>query len=183
MGLLVGNHVLQALVRRVGGNGQHIGRLHRHADVVEILERIVAGVPGQVRPDNERAQRRHEHRVAIGRRALDHGGADHAGRARLVVDHEAAAELRLHPGAQDAGNVVAGAARGERYQQRDRFFRPGGVRGGHGCAEQQGSDQLFHGLSPVCFVSCVLCVLCLVCALTAAGRIPPAGASTPWPAR
>ncbi|MNT57526.1 hypothetical protein D3C72_1948980 [compost metagenome] len=140
IGFLEGDHILQALVRRIDRNRQHVGRLHRHADVVEILERIVAGVPGQVRPDHERAQRRHEHRVAIGRRALDDGGADHSGGARPVVDHEAAAEFGLELRAQDTRDVVCRASGRERDQHRDGLLRPRRLDPRHGNRQQHGRN-------------------------------------------
>jgi hypothetical protein len=70
------------LVRRGGGHHQHVGRLHRDGDRVEVLQRVVLHALDQVRRDHERAERGHEQRVAVGGRALDEGGADGAGGAR-----------------------------------------------------------------------------------------------------
>jgi hypothetical protein len=72
-----------------------------------------------VRRDHERAERRHEQRVAVGRRALDERGADGAGGARLVVDDPGAAQLLGQLLRQHARDGVGGAARRERHDQRD----------------------------------------------------------------
>ena len=89
-----------------------------HRDRREVLHRVVAELLVERRIDAHRRARRHQQRVAIGRRLDDRVDADLLARAGTVLDHEGLAELlfehlRAHP-RQDVG----GARRRERHDDR-----------------------------------------------------------------
>ena len=147
MGLQEAQHIGERLVRRVRRHHQHIGRLHQHRDVVEVLGGVVGHCLHQMRRDHQRAQRGHQEGLAVRRGALDLRRADRAGRAGPVVDHEGLVEALLQPGAERARHHVGGAARREGHQQRDRLGRPGlGLGGGGQQRQGAGRKELLRDL-------------------------------------
>ena len=147
MGLLEGQQVGQALVRRGGGHGQHVRRLHGDGEVVEVPGGVVGQALEQVRADHQRPEGGHQQRVAVGRRALDGRRAHRAAGAALVLHDEAAAQLFLQLRAQRAGDHVGGPAGREGHQQRHRLAGPGLRVGaaGQGEPEAQGERQTEGG--------------------------------------
>ena len=83
---------------------------------------------------------------AQGRRARNATGADGAGGTGLVFDDEAATQLFLQLGRQDARDQVGRATRREGHQQRNGPAGPGvGMGGaGHQQAQGQGRQQFLH---------------------------------------
>ena len=107
----------------------------------EILQRIVVELGLHERVDGERAVRAGEQRVAVGRRARRHLGAEAAARAGAVLDHEGLAERLAHALAAQPRDEVRIAAGRERHDHAHRLVRIGGVGGARqsGC-ERRGRD-------------------------------------------
>ena len=149
VGLLVGHHVGQGLVGRIGGHHQHVRRLHGHGDVVEVFQciELQAGLD-QVRHDDQRAQRGHQEGVAIGRSTLDERGANGTGGTGLVVHQKGLLELVGQQGGHRTGHLVGGAAGWERHHHRHALLGPGLGRCAQGPCGQGGShQQFFHTVS------------------------------------
>ncbi len=147
LGSQTGQHIRNRLVRRSRRHGQHVGRLHHHADVVEVLGRIVGHALDQVRPDDERAQRRDQDRVAVRSGALGGAGAYRsAGAARVLHEERAGADFFRELRGQRAGDHVGRPARRKRNQQGHRLGGRPGLRAGSsgGKAEAEGGDDFLH---------------------------------------
>ena len=93
--------------RRMHDEHADLTRERRDAD--EILEHVVRQLLVEVRVRDVRGRLHHE-RVAVRRALRDEVGADRAGRAAAVVDHELLAELLGHLLEDDAPDDVVGAA-------------------------------------------------------------------------
>ena len=120
------DEVLQRLGLDLVVHDDHVrhvaGQRHRR----EILERIVAELGLHERVDGERPVRADQQRVAVGRGARHHFGADAAAGAAAVVDHHRLPKRHFHLFADDAADDVGIAAGRERHDQMDRPVRIGG---------------------------------------------------------
>ena len=116
--------------RRVHHHGVgHIGEQRERGEILHAVERhggeqsVVHGVHAHgVEQDG----------VAVGRRARDRAGADVAGGAGAVLDHDRLAHRLMQMLADDARQDVGRAAGRPRHDQRDRTARIGLREGGRG---------------------------------------------------
>ena len=150
----------------------HAEQRRRYADLRdrrEIAHGIVGHVPIEARIDGVRGDRRHQQRVAVGRRLRDLIGADIAARAHPVVHHELLAQQLSHLRAHDARDGVGRTTGGEGDDHANRFGRIFvlGVRGRahEGCArkrkhrgKEQSADASLHAILPG-FQRCYHCLL------------------------
>ncbi|MNS82909.1 hypothetical protein D3C72_1166690 [compost metagenome] len=139
-------HVLGRHVR--AGHQQHAGG----ADLGDEGQ-FLAGVVWQLRIQEliveNRLGQRDADRVAIGRCLGHHIRADHAGRARAVLDDDRLAQALAHVVGERAGDDVGGAARGEWQDEGDRAVGVGRLRGrglGEACQHEH-AGLLEHSVS------------------------------------
>ncbi|MOA14247.1 hypothetical protein D3C78_1343360 [compost metagenome] len=133
LGLEACDQVGQGLVGGCRGHDQQVGRLHGHAQQVEVLAGVIGNALHQVGRDDQGAQRGDQQRVAVGRAAFDLPRTDGAGRAGLVLDHDALTQRGLHLRGQRPRQRVGRSARRKRNHHVDRLVRPG--QGGQGQRE------------------------------------------------
>jgi hypothetical protein len=91
------------------------------------LRRVERQLRIERRVDRVRRQRE-QHRVAVGRRLRDDVGAERAGRAAAVVDHDRLAERMLEAFLHDARDHVGAAAGRVRHDELDRLVGEGALR-------------------------------------------------------
>jgi len=98
----------------------HSGTSHQ-MNMREIRQRIVRHVLVEHRPDAMRGGARHHHEVRIAARLGDDVGAQHAARARLVLDDDRLSQPRAEPFRQGARQDVGGTGRREVDDPADRL--------------------------------------------------------------
>ena len=112
----------------------------------EVFERVVAELRKQERRDRDRAGSGDEQRIAVRRGLRDVLGADSAGRARAVVDHDLLAQVFGEFLADRARGKVDAAAGGERHHDAHGFV---GIvlRAGRECVckAQDRDEEFYHG--------------------------------------
>ena len=103
----------------------------------QFLVRLDVHIVIDRRVDRDGADIAEKGRVAVRRGACCDLGADDAGRANPIVDHDLLAEDLAHAGLQHAGDEIRSASRRERHDHDDRFI--GIVAGilGAGCRAEQ----------------------------------------------
>ena len=116
------DEILQRIHRQRRPDGDDHRRPAEHRDPVEVLDRIVGKLLDDRRIHRER-RRCHEHRVAVGVRARDGLGADHAFGAGPVVDHDLLAQALGKLAADIARHDVVAAAGRLRHDDANRFRR------------------------------------------------------------
>ena len=106
--LRLGQEAAQVAGREARAHAQHIGRAgelgDRQQQVVVERQRLVH------QWGSDRRRSLHDQRVAIGRRLRRGGGADRAGGAGAVLDHQLLAEVLPGPGLHDPGDGIGDAA-------------------------------------------------------------------------
>ena len=107
--------------RRIDHQDQRLER--NGGDEGEVLLPVVRRAAEQGRAVGQRG-RRHEERVAVGRRTRDKLGADHGAGAGLVLDDDRLTQFDLQPRRDDAGGDVDISAGCEGRDDLHRFGRP-----------------------------------------------------------
>nr|WP_245428680.1 hypothetical protein [Rhodoplanes elegans] len=141
----VGGELLQVVGRHGGVDDDGRDRDRHRGDRREIL-RLVAGLAVERRDEDEVAGRAEQQRVAVGRAAGRHRGADDAAAAALVLDDDGA-ERGLDPLRVLAGDDVEHATGAARHDQADRPIRialRGRRVGGEGRPCERTERQLQH---------------------------------------
>jgi hypothetical protein len=100
---------------------QYSGRQGYQRDRCEIFERVVLEVLVQTIGDDDVAERPHDQRVTVRRRARHQFGADRAGSARPVVDNDLLAPGFAHFLTQQARQDIGVAARCVGHHEADGF--------------------------------------------------------------
>ena len=122
----VGDELGDRLDRQLRADRQRAQQFTDPRDRLEIGDRIEIDL-AHVRHDREHTGRRHQHGVAVRRGARDDRGADRAGRAALVVDHDGLLHPRGEAVGQHPRDRIAGAAGRERHHHPDRLVRKRGM--------------------------------------------------------
>jgi len=84
--LCIGDELRERLYRQRQRRDDHRRRRADDRNRLQSLEEIVRNIRLQGRIGDERGIRQ-QHRIAVGRRARDHVGADHAAGARTILRH------------------------------------------------------------------------------------------------
>ena len=105
---------------KVAGDDQHFRHRGHQRDGRKVL-RYVVGHLFHRRVDDQRARAHDPYRVAIGGCLCDRIGAEHAGLAAAIVDHNRLLRDFRHALADQARDDVVGAAGRKRHDQLDRF--------------------------------------------------------------
>jgi hypothetical protein len=136
--LHIGDQLADAVGREVQPGDQDAWRVGANRDGAQILVGLDAHV-GSVDAgvDRDGADIAEKGGVAVRRRAGCGLGADHARRARPIVDHDLLAEDVADAVLDDASDEIGSAAWRERHDHHDRSIGiVAGVLGGGSCAEQ-----------------------------------------------
>ena len=145
----VGDELLEVLRREILLGDDRHRRLREHADVFEIGDRVVAQVRIE-RAVSGMAEVHDEQVVAVARRGGRHLlRADRAAGAADVLDQELLAQRLGHAGADDAGDGVAGPARGVGHHDGHGLGRKVLLRqraGDGGEAQRGGGECSDHGV-------------------------------------
>ena len=140
IGFGIGDELLHRIHRQLRIDDEEERRAGDHSQRHKIRRRIVGQALVHRDVDRHRRRRRHQQRVAVGRRLRDRGRADHGAGARLVLHDDRLAEPLLEFLGDDARQDLGAAAGRVRHDQRDRprriFVRSRRRRRGH-CRQER----------------------------------------------
>ena len=145
IGFRIGDQLGDVLGRDLRVDHQRV-RHPSHDDDRDELERVEPELRIEVLVDHQRRRRRGEQRVAVRLGLEHHLGADIAGCAGAVLDHDRLSPFARQPIAEHARHHVGGAAGRERHDDLDRsrriVLRPrAGQPGEHSRQHQSGAGQ------------------------------------------
>jgi hypothetical protein len=105
-------------------------------DVTEILHRVERGIRARCRRHNVRRNAGNDEGGAVGIGMGDRGRADHAARARPVLDHDALRERITEMLGEHAADQVGASPRRPRHHDPYRLIRPTFRRGLRRCGRR-----------------------------------------------